>query len=117
MEQNAVTEPPISNRVARDGYGVPGGVMERIDFTLAENSWQLQEMIDLLRQQTTLLTQLLQTITQNSNTLAEKQPVNSVNLQVLQPVERPSKVLQRALDWLSAHPERLNETSRNLAAE
>jgi len=41
-------------------------------------------------------------------------PVKSVNLQNL-PVERPSKKLQTALDWLAEHPEHLSTPSRQIA--
>jgi hypothetical protein len=94
---------------------------------IAENLFWFREMADqnsaantaLLKQ----ITDLLKLIQIDIHALTQEQqnnlvsPVNSVNLQVLQQVERPSAKLQKAIDWLTAHPERAGETSRALAAE
>ncbi|MCA0452766.1 MAG: hypothetical protein LCI00_02175 [Chloroflexi bacterium] len=102
--------------MARTTRAPPSGVdlLDSLLWHTIENSLQFDTMIELLKQLVTTLQN--PTVTQTIE-LAEKQPVNSVNLQVLQPVERPSAKLQKALDWFAAHPERVGETSRALAAE
>ena len=111
--------PPISKRIREAGYSEPLGILEHIQYTLLENSFQHDDHTELLRHildATHTTNTLLQSLV-NQQQNSREELVNSVNLQILQPIERPSKVLQRALDWLSAHPERLQETSRKLATE
>ena len=94
---------------------------------LVENSELAYEdsraIIAAINAQTVVLTELLNYLKQSSTHIKQQpnnlptQSVNSVNLQVLQQVERPSAKLQKALDWLAAHPDRVGETSRALADE
>lgn len=112
---------PPSKRAGGDNI-----ILESIRWNTVENSYQFDEIIQLLKdsiaataRQTELLSNISTALFSSTVTDISQQkipPVNSVNLQVYE-AERPSPKLQHAIDWLAANPNRANETSRVLAAE
>ncbi len=109
--------PPASKRIRDAGYHEPVGILEHIQYTLLENSFQHDDQTELLRQ-LLAATHTTNTLLQSLVTQQQNSPKTAVSLshETLETpkrsLERESLQLQKAVAWLIANDTDLKLSTR-----